>query len=75
MIRATGAKLRMLASDAAWEELFAAFEPRGGGEEEECGEGDDITPGCSATVSFPQITQRLVEARERGQTGERKQTV
>jgi hypothetical protein len=41
MMRATGAKLRMLASEA----VALAFVPWGfvcGGEDEECGDGDDM---------------------------------
>jgi hypothetical protein len=51
MIRATGAKLRMLASEA---ELLFAAAPFGvdcGGEVEDCGEEDDISQAARRTVS------------------------
>lgn len=40
MIRATGAKLRMLASETRL--LFALLDPRCGGEDEDCGDTEDM---------------------------------
>ena len=50
MIRATGAKFRMLASDT--KPMFAPFDLCCGGEDEDCGEADDMILRCKATVFF-----------------------
>ena len=65
MIRATGAKLRMLASDEAL--LFALFGVDCGGDVDECGEEDDMLLAArrpffrhTETVSGPRQRQRRV---------------
>jgi len=56
MIRATGAKFRMLASDAKL--VCAPFDLCCGGEDEDSGEADDMILRCKATVfQAPQIRQ------------------
>ena len=50
MIRATGAKFRMLASDT--KPMFAPFNLCCGGEDEDCGEADDMILRCKTTVFF-----------------------
>jgi len=62
IIRATGAKLRMLASDT--EVLAPGFGVVCGGEEEECGEADDMAP--AAGRPFSRDTEALV-GRPQGQ--------
>lgn len=59
MIRATGAKLRMLASDAA--PLLVFLEADCGGEVEECGE-DDMS--LAARRPFLRHTRRLTGWRQ-----------
>lgn len=49
MMRATGAKLRMLASDAAL--LPVLFKPFGGGDVEDCGEEDDMAAAAGRAIS------------------------
>jgi hypothetical protein len=60
MMRATGAKLRMLASDAR---LFCAdLDELGGGEADVCGEGDDMT--LAAGPPFSQARRNADRPRE-----------
>lgn len=49
MMRATGAKLRMLASEAGL--LFALWEGFCGGEADVCGEGDDMSRAAGSPFS------------------------
>jgi hypothetical protein len=51
MIRATGAKLRMLASEAVQLFVFVPFGVESGGEMDECGEEDDISQAARRPFS------------------------
>ena len=61
MIRATGAKFRMLASDAKL--VFAPCDLCCGGEDEDSGEADDMILRCKATVFSGTVDQTGVRGR------------
>jgi len=61
MIRATGAKFRMLASDTKL--AFAPFDLCCGGEDEDSGEADDMILRCKATVFSGTVDQTGVRGR------------
>jgi hypothetical protein len=63
MIRATGAKLRMLASEAVPLPVIVLFGVDCGGEVEDCGEEDDISQ--AARRPFLRHTEKLSGWRQR----------